>query len=1229
MSINPAIRDQAYRFFIEEAPELLQAIEAGLLTLKQERSIAKVHDLMRAAHSIKGGAASVELDAIATLAHRLETIFKALYNDDLEIDTELEDGLLNAYDCLRLPLMEQIASGIFDATQALALADPIFSRIEEQLGEAFTQAENYLPSSADLGIDVAVSLFEIDVAEGLDRLATVLARPQDYEVAGELLAQAEVFSGFAELLNLPGFGAIAQSAIAALTARPDRALDITQVALADWQAGQQAVLAGDRAQGGSPSAALVALAKSPAMEASKPIEPPTTVPSLDVDRNAVELDVVELDAPQLDGTELDAIEWDTTEAAIAPPLEDVFSSPEPPVVSEVADLPDLLVAASEDNFQDRNSRDPNAQDCNVQDRNSDADVGDTAAAFSLEDIFGHLEHPLSEVEENEQHAEAASHDELIETVLEATLEATPGATKDETVGLRASALSKASIFSTSAQPWSEQPSSEASERDAQNDEPATLEATVQAIKQSFDSLPKAQDVAARASQSDTFGLESGATPTISQRDENNPAYPDATGDRQNNQPVQNAGLASDKLNQGSTPKPPRTAVLSVRVDLERLERMNNQMGELAINRNSLALQNEQLQRSVRELLRRFAQFQTVVGRLQDLSDQMLIAPERYWEVGSEKTKEGGRSQKLGRVDASLFPLQSDFDSLEMDSYGTIHSSLQEALEKTIQIEEAVDDIALFAGQSNRTIDQQRQMLAQLQNELMWSRMLPLGEVLNRFPRVLRDLAAAHGKLVNLKLKGTGVLVDKAVLEKLYDPLLHLLRNAFDHGIEPLEIRRQQGKPEQGEITIRAYHQGNQTIIEVKDDGRGLDLDGIGRRAVELGLLSPEQLAVTANNRLLDFIFEPGFSTASRISDLSGRGVGLDVVRSQLRSLKGTVTATSSPGKGTTFTLRLPLTLTIAKLLVCLVGQTALALPADSIEEILVPRAGQVQSSAEQRFLRWREQLVPTYRLADLLDHGCPLPELSPSKALVAVPMPENWASPLLLIRREQQSFALEIDRVVTEQELTIKPFGTAIAAPDYAYGCTILGDGSLVLAIDGASLIDWALKRNPAPAKAARESEVLAAIANNQSATDPTESTHKPGQVHSILIVDDSAALRRTLALTLQKAGYRVLQARDGREAIDQLQQGTAIQMVICDIEMPNMNGFDFLSQRRQDSQLSAIPVAMLTSRSNDKHRRLAMHLGANAYFTKPYIEQEFLGAIANTIAQNADSSNPTLQTIS
>lgn len=1209
MALNPEIRDQAYQFFIEEAPELLQAIESGLLTLKQEKNTASVHNLMRFAHSIKGGAASVELESIATLAHRLENIFKVLYSDELEIDTDLESQLLQAYDCLRLPLMEQIQSGYFDPSQAFDLAEPIFAQLEERFRDQLSQADTYMPSSADLGVDMTQSIFEVDVAQGIERLTVVVANPQNYEVAGELRAQAEVFSGFAEFLNLPDFGAIAQTTLAALQAHPDRALEITQLALVDFKLTREAILEGRNFSTHSsveikPSPALVALANStPASIAESIVE-------LDPGVEAREEDIFSL-------FELSAEPAENSMASLFEPCfeaaeEDLFSLFEPNLEQNKEVTRSIIepnIELSEDNIS-------SLFDPNIEPREDNI-----ASLFeltheeieepipSLEDIFGGAmatpelveiagEQSQNSYEDGERENQPAAFDcnlvsdsEILEAEWAQATEITDEAeaeipTLEQVFGnalipVEIEAPTSSAIVPVTS--TSDALQAQTSEEIEIRSTPETLEVAIHQIEQIFESLPE-------LAESGTEASANNLTPTSKANIRDSTTVHSSTGAKSEAAPTPN---------------------LSVRVDVERLGRMNNLVGELAINRNGHSLQNEQLQGSVRELLNRFSRVQNLVGQLQNLSDKMLIAPERHNLGSLPRITDPLGTLKVARSDFD------DFDSLELDNYGVVHSELQGLLEEMMQLEESVDDIVLFAKATDQTLEQQRQMLTQLRDELMWARMLPLGEVLNRFPRMLRDLSTTYHKPISLKLSGTGVLVDKAVLEKLFDPLLHLIRNAFDHGIESRDIRHSLRKPEQGQIEIKAYHRGSQTVIEVKDDGQGLNLERISRRAVELGLVSDEQLAMIPTSRLFNLIFEPGFSTASEVSELSGRGVGLDVVRSQLRSLKGTIGVSSETGVGTTFTLRLPLTLTIAKLLVCFNGSTALALPSDSIEEIVIPKPEQIKHSGSQQFLNWRGEIVPTYRLTELLEYACPLPDTAPSRALLAVPTPESWASPMLVLRQEQTFLALEVDRLVTEQELVIKPFGSAIAPPSSTYGCTILGDGSVIPVIDATVLLDQLLAQSAAPTTTGLNQQAI--MMESAAPGSPSFSSLPPSttiKTPTVLVVDDAVALRRTLALSLERAGIRVLQARDGREAIERLQQSSSVELVICDIEMPNMNGFEFLSHRRQDPQTSTIPVVMLTSRSNDKHRWLAMQLGANAYFTKPYLEQEFLVAIKQLMGQ-------------
>jgi two-component system, chemotaxis family, sensor histidine kinase and response regulator PixL len=503
------------------------------------------------------------------------------------------------------------------------------------------------------------------------------------------------------------------------------------------------------------------------------------------------------------------------------------------------------------------------------------------------------------------------------------------------------------------------------------------------------------------------------------------------------------------------------------------------------------------------------------------------------------------------------------------------------------------------------------------------------------------LETLHKKPVNLTIEGREVLVDKAVAEKLYDPILHLVRNSFDHGIESTETRQQKNKPDQGQIEINAYYRGSQLIIDICDDGQGLNFEKIRQKAVEKGAISAENASSLPESQLAELLFQPGFSTNSQVNDLSGRGVGLDVVLAQLQSVKGSVSVYTEANKGTTFSLQIPLNLTINKLLVCQAGKSVYALTTDSIEQILLPKSKQIQTSEQGRVLRLTaEELIPIYRLSEILDYNN-FSETAPEENTT----PEG-VLPLLLLPCHGQTLALEVDRVIGEQELVIRPFSKFINVSSYIYGGSILADGKLTLAVDGSVLLahflenladSLAAKARYAPEDSsnqiipARSNSIsLASTTNNPKSTNPNSivklanssfsfvdlstggNQKNRGQV--LLIVDDSVTLRQTLVMTLQKEGYQVLQARDGYEAITQLQQNPQIALAICDVEMPRMNGYEFLAHRSGDTQLQKIPVVILSSRTAVKHRQLALNLKASAYLTKPYIDRELISTVASLI---------------
>jgi two-component system, chemotaxis family, sensor histidine kinase and response regulator PixL len=628
---------------------------------------------------------------------------------------------------------------------------------------------------------------------------------------------------------------------------------------------------------------------------------------------------------------------------------------------------------------------------------------------------------------------------------------------------------------------------------------------------------------------------------------------------------------------------------TIRVDLNRLEKLNNLISELFIQETGSVLQIQQLQDRLNSLSQRFRNFEQFTKELHS------------WAHRSQTSKAKLQSSRFGSFSgSSIYSFQNqpasphaDFDPLQMDSYSHLYSLAQAMTEEIAQLGEAMQDTNLLCQQARITQRRRQHTVKQIRGGLLRARMFPVNEILQRFPRMIRDLSAQYQKQVVVKLSGTHTLMDKSVLEKLLDPMVHLVRNGFDHGIEMPDVRMSQRKPAQATIEIRAYHRGNQTYIEVKDDGRGIDVEAVRSKIVAQNMISAAEAQELTRDRLYEYLFAPGFSTAAKVSELSGRGVGLDVVQEQIKNLKGSITVTSEPGKGTTFTLRLPLTLTIAKLLVFSVNSHLMAVPVDSLVSIVTASADQIVTEAEKQFYVGRNSRIPLCPQTDFL--AVQAPSRSIVEQLQAIPLPLEDKVPLLLIAHSSKVVALQVDQVLHEQELVIKPFGNAVKAPAHLYGCTILGDGSLVPVLDGQGLMSGLKPISP---------------------ITPAQCSIAAPHVPTILVVDDSLTVRQSMVFTLEKAGYRVLQARDGREGIVQLQQELDIQAVFCDVEMPRMNGFEFLNQCRQEFAEAAPPVIMLTSRGGDKHRQTAKELGASSYLTKPYLEQDLLKTLQTVLEQ-------------
>jgi len=680
------------------------------------------------------------------------------------------------------------------------------------------------------------------------------------------------------------------------------------------------------------------------------------------------------------------------------------------------------------------------------------------------------------------------------------------------------------------------------------------------------------------------------------------------------------------------------ALPSIRVAIEQIDRLSHTIGELLIEENQQNLQYDQLHRSAVDTFGQFLRCQQQLSRVRDWSDKQQV-------------KQGQR-RKIFQAPTSSS--KSEFDTLELDVYSDLHLLLQTLTENMMQLGERIEALDGQIQQSRFLLGKRKQLLRGAGEELLQARMVPLGTVLNRFPRLLQQIVSAHNKPAELKLSGTEVLVDKAISEKIYDPLLHLVRNAYAHGLETPEVRRWQGKSETGQIFIHAYHKGNRTTIEVGDDGQGLNWEKIRQVARDKQLLT--QGDEPSQAELTELLFAPGFSTASDICELSGRGVGLDVVRNQLQALKGSISVRSVAGQGTTFILQLPLSLTTARLLVCQSQSLIYALLYEAIDQVLLPQGERLQSQQSiaedgiEKFLRWGEgesqELIPIRPLADFLSYSYPLLSQDKSSTLSPFPLqPRNTIAPILMLQFAGNRLCLEVDRILVEQELVIKSLGVAFPFPSYIQGYSVLGDGSLTLVMDPVELVAQTRSMSGSPSPVFASTQLLPPQTQESLFSDKylsgnldnsevsLKNKHLSGEsgtgesvkgllqteslkrlLQTILVVEDSVVQRRSVVRTLENAGYEVLQAENGLEAIASLEKHSEVQLVICDIEMPRMNGFEFLEHCRVDPRFSHIPIVMLTSRSGQKHLEIALARGAKAYLTKPYSDFGLLEIVAELI---------------
>jgi chemosensory pili system protein ChpA (sensor histidine kinase/response regulator) len=594
----------------------------------------------------------------------------------------------------------------------------------------------------------------------------------------------------------------------------------------------------------------------------------------------------------------------------------------------------------------------------------------------------------------------------------------------------------------------------------------------------------------------------------------------------------------------------------VRVRADILDRLVNQAGEVSISRSKL--ENE---------------VATLRASLFDFSENLTRLRRQLREVEMQ-----AESQIASRMSISS---DREFDPLEFDRF----TRLQEL---TRMMAESVNDVASFHDSLTRSVDnasddltQQARQTRDLQRDLMRVRMVPFASISERLFRVARQSAKEVDKRVNLDIRGGTVEIDRSVLERMAAPFEHLLRNAIAHGIEPRAARGGAGKNETGELLVQVTQEGNEVVIAFSDDGAGLDLERIRAKARSNGLLGTDEDVSDA--QATELIFEPGFSTADALTELSGRGVGMDIVRSEAQALGGRVDTVSERGRGARFTIRLPLTLAVTQVVLLGAGGRTYAMPSILVEQVLQMKEGPLAEAYRHGHVTMLGQQAALHYLPELLGEAAGRP-------------PVLRSSPVMLLKNGNERLAVQVDEVLGNREVVIKNIGPQLARMAGIAGATVLGSGEIVLILNPVAM-----------------AQHLAHLPNVRARLAAPAAGKPQAQEKVIMVVDDSMTVRRVTQRLLEREGYHVMLAKDGVDALEQL-QGQVPDLMLVDIEMPRMDGFDLTRNVRGDERTRAVPIIMITSRSADKHRNYALQLGVNAYFGKPFQEPVLLDAIAGLL---------------
>lgn len=621
----------------------------------------------------------------------------------------------------------------------------------------------------------------------------------------------------------------------------------------------------------------------------------------------------------------------------------------------------------------------------------------------------------------------------------------------------------------------------------------------------------------------------------------------------------------------------------IRVSRDRLERLLNLVGELVIDRGRLEQRLRVLERLSQQV---------------SANKMRLIDAVRSFEEKHTFSFQPMPAASAPQSSSSL-PGLSDFGSLEFDKYDDFNILARRISEVTADIAESMSQLSGSIRRAQDDMGQLQQLTLGMRDEIARARMVPIGTPFTRFRRAAREMARATGKDVNLVTSGEHTEIDTGVVERLVDPLVHLVRNAVYHGIEPTAVRLSHGKPATGTVYLHAAHRGNSVTIEVEDDGAGLDLQRIKAKAVRLGLLRSELADTLPETEIVKFIFMPGFSTAESVGDQAGRGVGLDVVKRVIETMNGHIEVESVRGQGTKFTLHLPLTLLIATALLVRVQNERYAIPLPSVREVTMPSATALQRVGDRTILQIGDEAIEVHPLVQLLRRAAGVVE---------------QATPIVIVKTPTGPLGCAVDELLGRQEIVIKSLGALKPFERSVFGgATIDPEGRVILVLDISRLTT----REYHEALALPLSSLANSEADRERPSEPMTSGERQPSHRSLLLIDDSLSIRKFVGRMLESAGYAVDTAVDGEEGLRKASTQD-YRLIITDLEMPKLNGFEVIQALRSRPRTQQTPILVMTTRAGDKHRQMAINIGASGYIAKPVEERALIQEIQRWLGQES-----------